>query len=259
MKISIIGNGNVAQSLADIFYEKGHSIHEMFAPNQIDLSVFCKRLSAKPLTTLKEISTHVDFIIIAVSDDALSNVIKEIPKGNYTIMHTSGSVSMEVFKNMGVSDYGVFYPLYSFKKGRKEDFERIPILIEASNIKTHQKIKSLAQSISKKNYDVSAEQRKIYHLSGVIINNFTNHLWAKTQELLKNNNLDFEILKPILKETSELALSTENLHQIQTGPAQRNDISIIEKHKALLSQEKDLKLIYELMSRSISNSKNNEV
>ena len=40
-------------------------------------------------------------------------------------------------------------------------------------------------------------------------------------------------------------------HDIQTGPARRGDIKIINKHLRLLSKEVDMKEIYRILSKNI--------
>ena len=251
MNISFIGNGNLAQNLAVNFYKLDFNIVEIYARDFPKIDSFSKKVKANPLKRVEDLNKDIDLLIISVSDDALDSVLTEIPKSNFIIVHTSGSIPIDVFYNKGFENFGVFYPLYSFTKERIEDFKFIPIMLEYSNSYTQKKILSLAHKLSENIQFVSSDDRKIYHLSGILVNNFTNHLWAMTQELLEKHSLDFDKLKPILKETTDNALLVEKLSVIQTGPAKRGNKSIISEHINTLKEDKSLQKLYALMSELI--------
>jgi hypothetical protein len=52
---------------------------------------------------------------------------------------------------------------------------------------------------------------------------FTNHLFVLINEFLNGNHLEFDILMPIIQETSQ-KLTYLNPKLAQTGPASRNDL-----------------------------------
>lgn len=248
MNISFVGSGNVAQNLAKVFNQLGFNIVEMYAQNYTSLSEFCTIVNANPLKNIAELNTNIDFLVISITDDAIEKVIEEIPKGDFIIAHTSGSVSIEVFSDKDFVNYGVIYPLYSFTKERTEDFTAIPIMLEYSNGFTKERLFNLSERLSNKVLSVNSDDRKLYHLSGVLVNNFTNHLWVMTQELLKKHHLNFDNLKPILKETAENALSVKEISRIQTGPAKRKNKQIILEHIDILEEDRGLQKLYSLMS-----------
>ena len=251
MIISFIGNGNVAQILIDEFLKKKHFIKEIYAPNYEKLQEFTSLRAIKPLENIKDLDLEIDLLIIAVKDNAIEKLIDQIPKGSFCIAHTSGTISMDIFKNNGFDKYGVFYPLFSFIKEKPNDLKKIPILIESSDKKALNQLSILAQCISDNRIEVNSEDRKKYHLAGVMINNFTNHFWAMTQDYLRNENLDFEYLKPILKQTSENAILSENLFELQTGPAKRDDQAIIETHLEMLKSNLPFQELYQKMTELI--------
>ncbi len=255
MKISIVGNGNVAQNLALAFSEKGHSILEMYAPNQKKLKDFTSTVPCKALSSLEDLNKDTDVVILAVNDTVLPEVIRQLPQRETLYLHCSGSCSIDVFRTTNLKHYGVFYPLYSFVKGRKEDFSNIPILIESNNSENQSLIQDLALSLTPNVRIVESSERIYYHLSGILVNNFSNHLWALTQDLLNNQKLDFEAVKPILLQTAENAIKADSLKKIQTGPAKRKNTEIIEKHLSLLNDNPALQDLYKKLSLSIYNYK----
>ncbi len=81
------------------------------------------------------------------------------------------------------------------------------------------------------------------------MNNFTNYLYQIGSEILKDDNLPFDLLKPLIVETAS-KIETLSPEKAQTGPAKRNDIKTIEKHLHLLGNSRYRKL-YELFTEEI--------
>ncbi len=110
-------------------------------------------------------------------------------------------------------------------------------------------LKKLAIAIGSKSYKVTTKQRLSLHLSAVFVNNFTNHLYRVGHELCEANNVPFNVLKPLIKET---ASKIEKLtpYEAQTGPARRDDQLTIKKQLSLLENDEH-KEIYRLMTKSI--------
>jgi len=252
MKISIIGNGNLAQNLAVYFSEDNlFQIQEIYSRNYKEVQFFSQRVNARALKNISKLNIDIDILIIAITDRSIKDILKLIPKGNYLVLHTSGAVSIDIFKTFNFRNYGVIYPLYSFSKNRKINFKSIPLMIEASNNEALEKLKILSKNISEIVLELNSEERKQYHLSSVIVNNFSNHIWSMTQDLLKKQSLDFEYLKPILKQTCSNALEFDNLEDLQTGPAKRQDFNVIDTHLEILKENLSLKEIYKKMTESI--------
>ena len=166
-------------------------------------------------------------------------------------MHTSGSTSIDVFKKSKIVNYGVLYPLFTFSKENKIDFKKIPFLLESNSNNNIKKIEELVKVISKSYQFVTSEERKKYHLSAVILNNFTTHLLAYTQSYLNKNKLNFNLLNPIVKETFIKSFQTENIANIQTGPASRGDLQIVNEHIEMLAGDKSFQELYTQFSKSI--------
>lgn len=233
IKVSIIGNGNVASHLINAFTK---------AP-EIEVEQINSRNIKNKL--------HSDVSIIAVSDGAIAEVSSKINNG--LVVHTSGSVPMSELKNNG--NKGVFYLLQSFTKNSEVDFSSIPFCIETENKNDLQLLETLAKSIGNKIYFIDSEQRKKIHLAAVFVNNFVNHLYDIGFDICKDNSIPFEILKPLIKETAQKVQSiTPN--KAQTGPAQRNDQQTIQDHLELLNTHQQK--IYTLLTNSIQSSFSND-
>jgi predicted short-subunit dehydrogenase-like oxidoreductase (DUF2520 family) len=111
-------------------------------------------------------------------------------------------------------------------------------------------VRKLARAVSPVVYSCNTEERRIIHLAAVIVNNFTNHLFSIAATILEKNNIAFDILRPLIMETALKVM--DNLpKKMQTGPAQRGEASVINKHIALLKNFPDVKVIYKVLSKSI--------
>ena len=190
--------------------------------------------------------------IIAVKDDAIKSVIKEliIPE-NSILVHTSGAILIDVLKEK-TTNYGIFYPLQTFTKGREINFYEVPILLEASNKFTQYKLTFLAQLISKKVCFYNSTQRASIHLAAVFASNFTTKLLDISNSILTTKEIDFTILKPLVEETIKKTFDI-GAKKAQTGPAIRNDEDTITKHLELISDNLEYKELYTLITQLIKN------
>lgn len=163
------------------------------------------------------------------------------------VVHTSGSVTLKALDSCKRA--GVFYPLQTFSKNKELDYSQIPFCLEANNPSDLQLLKKMANSISGKAYEITSEQRKKLHLSAVFVCNFVNHLYSIGEEICRENNIPFEILQPLIKETAD-KVKDSSPSEVQTGPAIRNDRSTIDAHLKLLSSSEN-KEIYQLITTAI--------
>ena len=97
IQVSIIGSGKVAQHLIQAF-AKTTEIELVQVFSRKKDNVFHLLTSDKIITDLNQL-IPVDIIIIAVSDDAIEAVSNQILLENQLVVHTSGSVSMEIVNN----------------------------------------------------------------------------------------------------------------------------------------------------------------
>lgn len=245
--ISILGSGKVAHHLILNILEQGNlHLQQIYARNihEIDNLINAEKI----VTNINDLKP-ADVFIIAVSDDAIGKVSESICVKNQLIVHVSGTISIEVIRNSPRK--GVFYMLQTFSKDRKVDFSQIPFCIEATTTEDFRLLEQIALCFSEKVYKINSEQRKAIHLAAVFVNNFTNHMYVLGEEICKENEVPFDILKPLIAETANKInfLSPKNA---QTGPAMRNDQSTIDKHLALL-RDKIHKEIYRIITKSIQN------
>lgn len=228
ISVLIVGNGNVASHLLNAFSSsKNVNVTQIGSRN------------------LNEVPS-ADVTIIAVSDDAIAEVSSKI--NNNFIVHTSGSISMNSLRNN--TRKGVFYMLQTFTKDKKVNFSNVPFCIEAETESDLHLLETLSKVIGKHIYKINSNQRKAIHVAAVFANNFTNHMYKLASDICIDNNVPFEILQPLINETSE-KIKSLSPKKAQTGPAVRGDKTTIKNHLNLLNNHQQS--IYKILTNSIQN------
>jgi predicted short-subunit dehydrogenase-like oxidoreductase (DUF2520 family) len=248
MKVVIIGSGNVATVLGRLIKKAGHDIVQVFSRDIVHANILAKELQCNSTDSAAQIDKNAGLYLFALSDSALHDLDNTFHFGNKIVVHTAGSVSKDVFKNVSLN-YGVIYPLQSLRKEIKTT-SKIPLLVDANSDETLESISAFAKTISPIVYETTDEQRYKLHVAAVVVNNFTNHLFALTADYCKEEEVDFSMLFPLINETVD-RIRIYSPHDMQTGPAIRNDTVTLDKHFKWLSNYPRLKYIYIKMTESI--------
>ncbi len=253
MVTALIGCGKVAQSLLSKFkidfclvrkLSKVHSLQSFsdttFTDNYSDLK-------------------NVDYCIIAVSDSSIESVAqnlkKYLPKKSI-VVHTSGSVGLDVLQKY-FEHCGVMYPLYPFAQGVEVDFSKLTMMLESPNKEVINIEKQFLEGCGCNMCEVSSSARANIHISAVFVCNFTNHVMSLAQTLLQKDGLDINILKPLFEKIHQNIMSCDgDISSLQTGPAVREDKNVIEKHLKKLEQYDTIYNVYDIITKSIIQQKN---
>jgi predicted short-subunit dehydrogenase-like oxidoreductase (DUF2520 family) len=249
MNIVIIGTGNAATVLGRKFKQAGHRIVQIFGRDASAASRLAYQLDTESTNYWSVIRKDADVYLIAVADDAISDVAKHVHVPGKVVAHTAASIKKDVLKGMS-HHYGVFYPLQSLRKDRTE-LPEVPLFIDASDDITRNKLEHLAQSISKGHVMEAGENERLkMHVAAVFVSNFVNHLYALAEDYCSKEGIDFQQLFPLIEETAQ-RIKSISPSNVQTGPAIRNDETTIQEHLKLLEKYPKLKTVYEVMTNSI--------
>ena len=251
MRITILGSGNVATHLAKHMHKIGHVIVQIYSRSLNNASSLANIVDAQAVNSINLLNTNIDLLLISINDNAIEQVADKLLFEPKLIAHTAGSISINALQKF--PNHGVFYPLQTFSKKRDVNMKQVPLCIEGNNSESLNVLMKLAQSISDIVIKLSTEQRLQCHLSAVFANNFTNYMFAISEQLLADKQIPFDILKPLIIETAA-KIQSMSPTEAQTGPALRNDTNTINYHKSLLSSS-HLKKIYSFVSDSILNMK----
>ena len=250
--ISFIGSGNLAWHLAPALDNVGFVVKEVYSRNTRHAESLTGRLyQAEVKATLDFSASPSSIFILAVNDESISEIAREIILPDDAVLaHTSGSVPLADLQFAATPNVGVFYPLQTFTKNKKIDFKQTPIFIESANQETEAVLTTLAKAISSQVKRIASEERKAMHIAAVFASNFTNHMLSISKEIMQQNGLNYEWLKPLISETINKSLQL-GPEEAQTGPAMRGDLETLEKHLAFLQEDESVAEIYKIVSQHI--------
>lgn len=252
-RIALIGAGNVAHHLAPALLKAGINLCQIYSRTLESARELGKKTGITYTSDVFGIYPDCEIYIFCVSDDALLPLYKNIRINKEAlVIHTSGSLPMEVFKPF-TSRYGVLYPLQTFTKKRNLDFSEIPLCIEAAVPEILHELRELADLLSSRVEEISSEKRKALHMAAVFANNFVNQMYEIAGNIVEKEGLDFSLLRPLIFETAHKVMLMPP-DMAQTGPARRGDESILNMHKTLLKDDHKLLNLYSLMSEAIRDS-----
>ena len=247
LKVSVLGSGNLGTHMVNLLNDASEvELVQWYSRSKIDHEEI-------EVTNDIKMLKNAEIYILCVSDDSIGDLSNQLIFNNKLVVHTSGSTTYESINRK--NRRGVFYPLQSFSKTRKLNYSEIPICIEAENDIDLNILIDLCNKIRCDFHKINFEQRKNLHLAAVITNNFTNYLFSLSKEILSDQNLNFDILKPLINET------VDKIHKLdpsesQTGPARRNDQNIIDMHIKMLKDPEHQNL-YKLISQMIKRKYDN--
>lgn len=224
--IAIVGQGNLGQHLASGLQ------------NAFQITTHGRAL---------DIPNTAEVIIVCVPDDATAQVCAALPQGAL-IVHTAGAVPM-----CETPRSGVLYPLYSFTKGATVNWAQVPFLLEAHSNEDLAILLSIAKALSPLTYEVNSAGRNQLHVSAVMVNNFTNHLYTLAFAHAKEHNLPVETLFAIMQQGPDKAIAM-GPQAAQTGPASRGDQKTIDAHLKRIT-DPEVQRLYTLLSESIAKHK----
>jgi predicted short-subunit dehydrogenase-like oxidoreductase (DUF2520 family) len=247
IRVVLLGLGNVGIHLAKACINS----------EQIDLIQIYSRtknhtnllFESIPITNRIEELELADVYIIAIPDDAISEFSTQLKFKSGLVVHTSGNVPVKALKCN--ANKGVLYPVQTFTKNKDIDFKKIPIVFEVEEKGDLQLLEKLSKSLSDHTYNLNGDQRKYLHVAAVFVNNFSNHMCKLGYDICNENDVSFDLLKPLIMETASKVQLVSPM-DAQTGPAIRNDKKVIENHLQLLN--KNQKEIYTLVTNSIIDS-----
>lgn len=248
--ISLIGSGNVATHIGHALAKAGYRINGVFSRTLAAAQALAGTLHCDATDHLEALP-EADCCLFAVKDDALPSLAARwgALHPDSFCLHTAGSVPMDIFERK-VENYGVLYPMQTFSKTRQVDFHAIPCFIEANAPETLDKVTQLARSVSDRVYVLPSERRRWLHLAAVFACNFSNHCYDIAARLLEKEGIPSDSLLPLIDETAA------KVHELpackaQTGPAVRFDRNVIDRHERMLTDNPELRRIYELLSQHI--------
>lgn len=251
-KLLIVGTGNAAWHLGHACRDAGISIQGIVARDAMKGRALAAALGDVPYFAMYNNLPDADAYLLAVRDDAIQEVAKQLGNEQQLLVHCSGSMRADVLNHYN-NPYGVLWPMHSLQKETPDSLRQTMIAVQGSDEHIQQQIFALASRISDRAMLVEEHQRMAMHMCAVWINNYTNHMLHIGFSLLREHGVDHQLFMPMLR-NHMAALETHTPDQIQTGPAKRGEIQTLERHRQLLHDHPDLQRIYDTLAEHILNT-----
>ncbi|MBL0025440.1 MAG: DUF2520 domain-containing protein [Saprospiraceae bacterium] len=248
----ILGSGNVSWHLAKQFSEVGNKSIQIYGRKIADNIYFKNFQNVEYISDLNKINRDAQIYFICVNDDSILQILNEIPfnlNNTQILAHTSGNASSEILKADCIN-YGCFWPVQTLKRAVPVYSNEMPVIITGSNDFTKISLLKEAELISNHFEIIDDGLKSKLHLSAVIVNNFTNHIYSLAAEYCHSEDINFSILLSLIKETA-LKVEYNIPAKTQTGPAIRKDNNTINMQIKMLENYSILSNLYSIFTNSI--------
>ena len=250
----IIGTGKLASNILEQLIKCDDFQVYMVGRNSDKLNQFVAQFPRLKKLHISEIPENA-ICLICVSDSAIAEISSFIPKHVSLVVHCSGSMKLDEI-SIHHENTAVVWPLQSFTS-QAVNWERIPLIVEIKTETALQELDVFLKALSGPVSMLDFEHRKRLHLAAVIVNNFSNHIFAQAQDYCTKNDLPFNALQPLIELTVS-RIGKGNLAEFQTGPANREDLITMNAHLELLKDDEMLRALYSTVSDSITNFSKNK-
>ncbi|HVS98410.1 MAG TPA: DUF2520 domain-containing protein [Puia sp.] len=248
MKVVILGSGNVATALGRRIVAAGHPVTQVAGRNREAVMRLADEWRAGHATGWETVDPTADLYIAALTDSAIRDLPGKLSLPGRLVLHTAGALSAGTLA--AVTDRpGVLYPLQSFRTGIALP-TLFPLLIDAVRPEDLPIIREFAETLSPQVVRADDAERLKLHVAAVLVNNFTNHLYTLASDFCTREQVDFNLLFPLIRETAG-RVEHYPPQQVQTGPALRGDAVTIRKHEEALAGYKDTGRLYGLFTTLI--------
>lgn len=271
LKLSIIGCGNVAKTMAFLWHQAGSvEIFDVVNRTQesADRSVGFIG-TGKALDSINKLQS-ADIFVIACGDDQIETCLDELLEQNVIedgniVFHFSGAKSANVLAK--AKSQGAFcaslHPVKSFADPAIAitTFADTYCGIEGDKTATDV-IETLIEAIGGQYFNVDSDKKLTYHSASIFACNYLTALQELSIQALQHSGIERElamkILEPIVKET------THNIFQLGTakaltGPIARGDHNLVAaQYNAVQKWDSEAAEIYRLLGKQavgLSNKK----
>ena len=250
--ISFAGSGNLAWHLAPALDNAGYAVREVYSRNPAHAEKLVERLYEAEVKASLDFSTsNSEIFILAVADEALDDVVREIILPEEAILiHTSGSQPLSRLSYAATPYTGVFYPLQIFDKRRSIDFRDVPVFIETERDEVEEELLGMGKAISRIVKSVDARERKALHVASVFASQFISHMLDCARKISEQHELSFEWLTPLIAESVNRNLAI-GIESVQGGPANLADFETLDQHMDFLKSDARLAELYRAVSQHI--------
>jgi predicted short-subunit dehydrogenase-like oxidoreductase (DUF2520 family) len=261
--VSVIGAGKVGSTIAILLRRNGYKIISVISQRKTSAKKLSKLVRCTQYSkNLSEIHPSTDILVLAVPEDNLLTVAREIAKAKQInfkhlyAFHTSGALSSKVLRPLERKGTVVFslHPIQTFPKkmNLSDQIQRMKNVCYGFEgpTKAYRIASEIVKRIRGHIVRISIERKILYHIVCVFASNFSIVLLGVVNKLLKHigGGLRIEHLQPLV--VSSISNSFRlNPEKALTGPIIRGSFVTVRNHlKQLTKTNKSLIPLYKQLS-----------
>jgi predicted short-subunit dehydrogenase-like oxidoreductase (DUF2520 family) len=244
LRVGVIGAGRVGSALGAALRRAGHDVVAASAVSSASLDRVERMLPGAQVLPPDEVISAVDFVLLAVPDDALRPLVAGLAdtgawREGQLVAHTSGAQGITVLDPAAAR--GVLalalHPVMTFA-GRPEDVDRL--LGATFGVTAADELRPVAESLvvemGGEPVWVPEPARPLYHAALSIGSNHLVTLVNDALALLDGAGIadSDKLLAPLLSASLDNALRLRDA--ALTGPVARGDVATLQRHRRALSE-----------------------
>ena len=237
-RIGFIGAGTVAGSLAVCLSRQGYRVVAAASRTFASAQGLARRVEGcVAYQTSQDAADDSDVVFITTSDDAIEPVSRSLTwRPGQGVVHCSGAASLDVFDHaagQGAAP-GAFHPLQAFSSVENgiESIPGITFGIEGSG-EMATFLQQMARDIGGNPIVLRAEDKALYHLTGVMMGNLLTEYVAMAAQMWDrlgmSRDAGLKALIPMMRQVS-VNLDTSGVPAAVAGPYVRGDVGTVRKH-----------------------------
>lgn len=244
----LVGTGRIAHSIAAAMKKAGITPTHILSRSETKAEKFAGKFGIKHVLTADSVFPQgLSLYIIAVSDDAImpvSGVLAEkFSDFSYTVFsHLSGSYpasQLSALHEKGAHTASL-HIMQTFPDTTPVPVHGLRAIIETESDYAYGKLNELAELLSLIRYRLNADQKTLYHITGIFISNFLVGNMHSAERIFEKTGLTrqelYDIFTPILMTTVRNLLQKGSVESL-SGPLERGDVQVIQKHMEVLGKE----------------------
>lgn len=252
-RIGFIGAGKVGGSLGVAMARAGYAVAAVASRSRASADGFATRIEGCAAhKTAQDVADVCDMVFITTSDDAITATADSVEwRAGQGAAHCSGAASVEALakaaRQGGLA--GAFHPLQAFSsvENGARSIEGITFGIEGEG-RMREYLFSLARGIGGNPAAIDANDKALYHLSGVLMGNLLTCLVGISAEVWERigytRDEGARALTPMMRAVAH-NIETAGIPAAVAGPYPRGDVGTVRKHMdALESRHPGLLPLY---------------
>lgn len=213
--LNLIGPGRAGLSLRDALLDVGWECAHVFGRED----------------DLGNAAQDVDLCVIATPDAAIADVASQIRPGPAVVMHLSGATPLAVLGDAHEKT-AALHPLQTLPN---PEVGRTALREAYFAVAGHRRAADIAESLSGKWFEVSDDDRALYHCTAAVAANHLTALLGQVERLAVAIDVPVEAFGPLIQQ------SVDNVAELGaaaalTGPVARGDDATIVRHENVLAE-----------------------